>query len=53
MAGLRLDGIPGVYERVSSYICWLNENTGQTLGSCQVQPPFVATNWIFLPVVVR
>lgn len=38
-AGCGLDGIPGVYERVSSYNCWINENTGHNLGGCGDTPP--------------
>lgn len=47
-------GVPGVYERVSSYICWLNQTSGLTLGACGTQPPPPpppdANFKVFLPV---
>ena len=37
--GCAQDGVPGVYERVSSYNCWINQTTGHDLGGCGDTPP--------------
>lgn len=52
-AGCGLDGIPGVYERVSSYNCWINENSGLDLGGCGNPPPPEWDYFIYLPMAMK